>query len=130
MKLNSLIAITLSTFASAALAAPPVYLITHNETDLESNAYIKGNTPSPYPTPPASTRQIYWNMVRIACYGRTNSDGTCSALVKMAPNSPSPIEVGYLTLNMETGDITPKRISGGGYSVIVNGPGEATIVKQ
>jgi hypothetical protein len=31
---------------------------------------------------------------------------------------------------LETGDITPKQISNQGYSIIINGPGEATINKN
>lgn len=126
--LKSITAITLSLSAATTLATP-VYLTTHNNTDLESNAYIAGTMASPYPTAPNSTRQVYWNMVRLACYGHT-SNGRCPALIKMATNTSNPIEIGYVSMELETGDITPKQLSAKGYTLTVNGPGEATITKD
>lgn len=114
---------TLSTFAA------PTYFTTHNNTDEESNAFIAGTIPSPYPTAKHSTRQVYWNMVRIACYGHS-SNGQCAALIKMATNTANPITVGTLSMDLTTGEITPKQLSAEGYTVIVNGPGEATITKD
>jgi hypothetical protein len=126
--LKTISALTLSLNAFAAFATP-VHLTTHNTTSLESNAYIAG-VPSPYPTAANSTHQVYWNMVRIACYGHTNPNGTCSAVIKMATNTASPIDVGVLTMDLATGDINPKVLSANGYTVTVNGPGESTITKN
>lgn len=128
LMLKSLSAIALSLVAATALAVP-AYLTTHNNTDEESNAYVAGTIPSPYSTPAHTTRQVYWNMVRMACYGHT-TNGKCSALIKVATNTANPIDVGTVTMEMETGDITPKQISNNGYTVIINGPGEATINKN
>lgn len=128
LKLKSLSAIALSLVAGTALAVP-AYLTTHNNTDLESNAYVAGTIPSPYATPAHSTRHIYWNMVRMACYGHT-TNGKCSALIKIATNTANPIAIGTVTMDLESGDITPKQISNQGYTVIINGPGEATITKN
>ena len=128
LMLKSLSAITLSLVAATALAVP-AYLTTHNNTDEESNAYVAGTIPSPYSTPAHTTRQVYWNMVRMACYGHT-TNGKCSALIKLATNTANPIDVGTVTMDLETGDITPKHISNNGYSVVINGPGEATINKN
>lgn len=127
--LKSLSALTLSLSAVVAVAASPTYLTTHNNTNEESNAYIAGTIPSPYPTKPNSTKQVYWNMVKIACYGHA-SNGKCPALVKMATNTDSPIELGTMIMDLATGDITPKKLSNRGYTLIVNGPGEATITKN
>lgn len=126
--LKSLSAIALSLAAATALAAP-AYLTTHNNTDVESNAYVAGTIPSPYPTNAKSTRQVYWNMVRMACYGHSSS-GKCAALIKVATNTANPIDIGTVTMDLETGDISPKQISNNGYTLVINGPGEASINKD
>lgn len=128
LMLKSLSAITLSLSAAAALAAP-TYLTTHNNTNLESNAFVAGTIPSPYPTAPHATRQVYWNMVRVACYGHTTNN-KCSAVIKMATNTASPITLGTMTMELTTGDITPKKLSANGFTLTVNGPGETTISKD
>ena len=121
-------AIALSLSAVTAFAAP-TYLTTHNNTNEESNAFVAGTIPSPYPTPANSTREIYWNLVKLACYGNT-VNGKCPASVKMATNTKNPIEIGMLTMDLSTGDITPKQISNNGYTLTIVGPGEATITKD
>lgn len=128
LMLKSISAIALSLGAATALAVP-TYLTTHNNTNLESNAFINGSIPSPYPTAANSTRQVYWNMVKMACYGHTTNN-RCSALIKMATNTANPIEIGYVSMELSTGDITPKVLSAKGYTLTVNGPGEATISKN
>jgi hypothetical protein len=120
--------ITLSLSAFTALAVPN-YLTTHNNTDVESNAFIAG-APSPYPTPAYSTRQVFWNLVRLACWGHTSPDGQCSATIKMATNTPNPIELGVVSLNVATGEINPKQMSHNGYSFVVNSIGDTTITKD
>lgn len=126
--LKSLSAIALSVCAATSIAAP-LYLTTHNNTDVESNAFVAGNIPSPYPTAPHSTKQVYWNMVRIACYGHT-TNGKCSAMVKMATNTANPVELGVVSMDLETGDITPKQLSANGYTLTVTGLAEATLTKN
>jgi len=125
---KSITAIALSLSAATALAAPD-FLTTFNNTDLESNAFVAGTIPSPYPTAAHSSRKVYWNMVRIACYGHT-TNGKCSALIKMATNTANPIEVGSLSMDLMTGDITPKTLTANGFTVTVTGVGEATISKN
>lgn len=126
--LKSISALVLSLTAAGALAVPS-NLTTHNNTDVESNAFIAGTIPSPYPTLAHSTRQVPWNMVRFACYGNT-TNGKCSALIKMATNTANPIDIGYVMMELDTGNITPKTLSAKGYTLTVNGPGEATITKD
>ncbi len=126
--LKSLSAITLNLLAATALAAP-VSLTTHNNTDLESNAYVDGTVPSPYGTAAHSSRSVLWTMVKYACYGHT-TNGKCPALIKVATNTANPIDIGYVTLDLDSGDISPKQISNNGYTITVNGPGEATINKD
>ncbi len=128
LMLKSLSAIALNLVAATALAGP-AFLTTHNNTDEESNAYVAGTIPSPYSTPAHTTRQVYWNMVRLACYGHT-TNGKCSALIKVATNTDNPIDIGTVTMDLDTGDITPKQLSSNGYSIVINGPGEATINKN
>jgi len=127
LMLKSLSAITLSLSAVVAFASP-VNLTTHNLTNEESNAFIAG-APSPYPTPAHSKRQVLWNLVRIACHGHTTGN-KCSAVVKMATNTANPIVVGTLSMDLVTGDISPKEISAKGYTITVNGLGETTITKD
>lgn len=124
---KSLSAVALS-LGVVSVFASPSYLITHNNTDLESNAVV-ANTPSPYPTPAHSTRQLYWNLVRFACYGHT-TDGKCKAMIKVGTNTANPIDIGTVSLDLDTGDISPKVLSANGYTITVNGAAEATISKN
>jgi hypothetical protein len=126
--LKSLSAIALCMAASTALAVP-TYLITHNNTAEESNAYVAGSIPSPYPTAAHSTRKVLWTMVKMACFGHT-TDRKCTALIKVATNTSNPISIGTVTMDLDSGDITPKEISNQGYTLTINGPGEATINKK
>ena len=113
-------------FAATALATPPKQLITHNTTDYESNGFIDGSIPSQYPTKPRSDGKVAWTAVKLACFGHT-VDGKCSALIKIATNTAKPIEIGTLSLDLNTGDITPKYLSANGFSITVTGLGETTI---
>ena len=128
LMLKSLSAIVLC-MAAATASAVPTYLTTHNNTNEESNAYVAGSIPSPYPTAAHSTRQVFWTMVKMACYGHT-TNGKCTALIKIATNTSNPISIGTVTMDLNSGDISPKEISNQGYTLTVNGPGEATINKN
>lgn len=115
--------------SSELCLASPAYLITHNLTSVESNAYIAGHIPSPVPTKPNRTGMVHWLVVKIACFGHTTNN-RCPALIKMETNSANPIELGMVTMDIDTGDISPKHLSANGYSFTVNGPGEATLSKN
>jgi hypothetical protein len=122
----SILTIALSTTAAFA---SPTYLTTHNNTNVESNAYIAGFIPSPSPTKAKSTNSLLWVAVRMACVGHT-SNNKCPALIKMATDSATPVELGTVELDIETGEITPKIISANGYTLTVDGPGEATLTQN
>lgn len=124
--IKSLSAITLSLAAATAFSAP-THLVTHNNTNENSNAYIAGTVPSPHPTAPMSTNKVYWNLVKIACFPYKTPDGKCTALIKMATNTSSPVEVGTVTMDLNSGAMTPSEIRKNGYVFTVNGPGEASI---
>ncbi|HAT9430881.1 TPA: hypothetical protein JBC48_15845, partial [Legionella pneumophila subsp. pneumophila] len=64
-----------------------------------------------------------------ACYGHT-TNGKCPALIKMGTDTANPIDIGYVTLDLDTGDITPKTLSAKGYTLKAIGPGEAEITKN
>lgn len=115
--------------ASTAALAAPKHLITHNRTNYESNAYVADSIPSQHPTKANSDGRVFWGFVRMACQGNT-VEGKCPALVKMATNTSNPIEIGRLYLDVETGEITPKQLSVNGFTIIVNGPGETTIIQN
>lgn len=126
--LKSLSALALTVSLSAAFAAP-IHLTTHNNTNEESNAFVAGIIPSPHPTAAYSTRQVYWNMVRIACYGHTVA-GKCPATVKMATNTANPIAIAEVSMNLESGVITVDKVLNTQYSITVNGLGETTLSKN
>jgi hypothetical protein len=126
---NYFTAIAASCFAAAALAAPPKQLITHNRTDFESNAFVAGSIPSQHPTKPHADNMVYWAAVKMACFQHTSGD-KCSALIKMATNTANPIDVGILSIDLKTGQITPDHLSANGFTISVNGPGETTITKD
>lgn len=132
LKMNLIIksfsAVVLS-ISALSLFAAPTHLTTHNNTDSESNAFIAGTIPSPYPTTAHSTRQIYWNLVKLACYGHI-SNGKCPAVVKVATNTSQPLEIGTVQMDLSSGDISPKQLSAHGYILTVNGPGETTLSKE
>ncbi|CEK11303.1 hypothetical protein [Legionella hackeliae] len=122
--------LTISALALAATTAlaSPSYLVTHNKTDVESNAYVAGK-PSPHPTAANSDGKVSWYVVRMACYGHTDKN-ICKAVVKMATDTANPVDLGTVSLNIDTGEISPTRLSGNGYTLTVNGPGEATLTKN
>ncbi len=123
--MHTIAALALSLFTGCALATPR-QLITHNLTDVESNAFVAGTIPSQHPTHPHSDGKVFWTAVKMACFGHI-TDGKCSALIKMATNTSNMIELGYVSIDMATGEITPKYIHANGYSVTVNGPAECTL---
>ena len=114
--------------ATSAVFASPTYLIIHNRTNVESNAYIDGTIDSHQPTKANSDGKVHWAVVRMICFGHI-AGGNCGALIKMATNTSNPVNLGWLNLNIESGVITPTEIRANGYTIKVNGPGEATITK-
>lgn len=126
--LKGLSVIALGLSASVAMAAPS-YLLTHNKTDVESNAYVANKIPSNHPTAAHSDGKVSWTVVRIACYMYA-SNGKCPAMIKMATNTNNPVDIGMVTLDMNSGDIMPKSITANGYTFTANGPGEGTLTKN
>ncbi|MCX7114883.1 MAG: hypothetical protein NTW08_03085 [Gammaproteobacteria bacterium] len=117
---------------SLGVFSAPAFLLTHNLTDSESNAYIVtrdgGAIPSIYPTKPHAVSKVYWNMVKLACHGHSVNN-ICSAIIKMNTNTASPIEIGVVTMDLATGEISPKQLSANGYTVTVNGLAETTLTQ-
>jgi hypothetical protein len=118
----------LSIFTMSAFASP-TYLVTHNNTNVESNAYIAGTIRSQYPSKPMSENRVFWTAVKLACFGHV-VNGQCSALIRMETNTDHPVDLGLLYLDLSSGDITPKEIHANGYTLIVNGPGVTTLTKD
>ncbi len=113
---------------SAAYAAPK-QLITHNHTNVESNAFVDGVIASQHPTKANSDNKVFWASVKVACYGRTKNN-ECRALIKMATDTANPVDLGWATINIVTGEIYPQYISGNGYHLVVDGPGETSIYQD
>lgn len=129
--MNSLVthlsSITLCLSAATALATP-THLITHNLTNVESNAYVAG-IPSPYPSKANFDSKVEWNLVQFVCFGHTVNN-ECAAEIMMATNTANPVSLGTVSMHMKTGIITPSTLSANGYTITVNGPGESTITKD
>jgi len=115
--------------SAMAFAVPPRQLITHNTTDLDSNAFVAGTIPSQHPTKAHSDGKVLWTAVRMACYGHVVG-GKCPALIKVGANTPNPIELGMLYMDLTTGIITPSELHANGYVMIVNGPAESTLYQE
>ncbi|MDF1826952.1 MAG: hypothetical protein P1U39_01595 [Legionellaceae bacterium] len=115
--------------SAVAFAVPPRQLITHNTTDLDSNAYVAGTVPSQHPTKAHTDGKVLWASVRMACYGHV-VNGKCPALIKVGANTDHPIELGMLYMDLSTGIITPSELHAGGYAMIVNGPAETTLYQE
>lgn len=127
---GKLFAITMLTSAAfSAFAAPPKLLITHNMTNVESNAWIAGVLQSQHPTKANSVSKVSWTEVMVACFGHV-VNGKCPAVIKMATNTSSPIEIGQVELDVKTGTITPGSISAHGYTLKVIGPGETVLSQE
>lgn len=121
-------ATTLGLTTTMAMAVPQK-LITHNTTSVDSNAYVAGVVPSTHPTKANSDGVVSWVEVRMACFGHDVA-GKCSALIKMATNTSHPVDIGWVNINLSTGEISPKTIHGNGYKLTVNGIGETTLSKE
>jgi len=125
--INYFVIVSLCLFTAATFAiVPPKLLVTHNNTDYESNAFVAGTIPSQHPTKAHSVGKVFWTAVKLACFGHTEN-GKCSASIKMASNTPNPINVGTLIMDINTGEITPYQISANGFTVRVIGRGETEI---
>ena len=123
---SKIVAVTTLGLCSQLALAAPSYLITHNNTDVESNAFIDGTVKSPYPTKAHGDNSISWIAVRIACLGHTTNN-KCKALIKMATNTENAIDLGWLEMDLSSGDVNPKQVQGNGYTLTVNGPAEVTL---
>ncbi|MDP3558787.1 MAG: hypothetical protein Q8R79_00355 [Legionellaceae bacterium] len=115
----------LSLSYGAAIAAP-THLIIHNTTDVESNAYIAGSIPSVHPSKSHSDNKVFWGLVKLSCQKHIVNN-TCQALIKMETNTTHPVDLGMVTLNLASGEITPASITNNGYSLTINGPAEVTL---
>ena len=116
------------------ISAAPKALITRNTTEVESNAYVNvqgdtGLNPSVYPTHKNSVGSVAWYVVRGAC-NLYKVGNACKAEIRMATDTDHPISLGVVTLDLETGDITPKQLSKDGYTLTVNGLADCTLSKQ
>ena len=115
--------------ATSALYASPKLLITHNTTDVESNAFIGGTIPSQHPTKAHSDNKVFWATVKLACFGHVINN-KCPALIKMKTDTAAPLELGYVEMDLVTGIITPSELHANGYTMLVNGLGESTLIKD
>lgn len=116
-------------FISSMAMADPSYLVTHNKTSVESNAFVDGVIPSAHPTAAHSDGSVAWPLVRLACFGRTTNN-MCKAIIKMRTNTNNPVELGWVEMNVNTGDIMPKTLSANGYTLQVVGVAEVELLED
>lgn len=116
--------LALGLLAPVATAAPK-FMITHNLTNVQTNAFVD-SVPAPFPTKPNSSSRTGWVIVKMGCSTHA-AEGICPAQIKMATDTPSPVVVGTVFVDLESGNISPGMIAGGGYTLTVNGPGEITL---
>lgn len=119
--------LTVITFTANALATPKAF-ITHNLTNTTTNVYVDG-VAAPNPAMPSATTKVSWFIVKTGCQ-KHKEEGVCPAIIKMDIEKDIPVEVGTLNVDLESGVITPSRISGNGFVVIVNAPGEITVTAE
>jgi hypothetical protein len=103
-------------------------MIMHNLTNLTTNAYVD-EMEGPKPALPHSTIKVPWFMVKTGCF-KHKDEGICPAVIKMDIDSDTPIVVGTLYVDLETGTITPSQISANGFTVKVNAPGEVSVLQE
>ncbi|GGI80283.1 hypothetical protein [Legionella impletisoli] len=124
---KALIGASLSLAAAASFALPPTELVSHNNTDVSSQAYLGPNLDIPQqPTAPGAVKRVSWVSVRILCMN-TPKPGICPA--KIALNTTPQTTLGVVELNLATGDINPKVLSANGYKMTVIKPGEIAFTK-
>jgi hypothetical protein len=124
--------ILIASIATSALAVPPRQLVTHNTTNVESRAYVGGTIQSRYPARAQADSKVPWSEVRVACFGHT-INGQCQALVRMqtsSDNGETPVDLGMVSIDLNTGIILPSSLTANGYTLTVNGPGETTLTKN
>lgn len=126
-KILTTLTLTALTLTMSSAFASPKKLVIHNQTNVDSCAYVAGEVPPRHPARANCTNYISWTEVRIACLGRTLANKTCPAVIKMNINTPNVTDLGVVYLNVDTGEISPKVLHGNGFKLTVNGPGEATL---
>ena len=126
--------VALTAVTGQALAVAPTYMISENKTHAQSNSYIAGKFASPYPTDAGKTKKLFWQLVKVACFGNTKTDpktkhSTCDAEIHMETKQAKHKILGWMKMDLDTGDITPKSLSKYGYTLTVKGPGHVVITE-
>lgn len=121
--------IVLLSFISNLAFAEPNYYVTHNSTNVGTTISILEARPYSFYTAPHSSSKVEWWMLQTGCnYYLMNSK--CKVIIKTETNFPNPVDVGILTMDMRTGELSPKYISTNGYTISVIGAGEIHIYKN
>lgn len=121
MKLKSLIGlafVVIFCFSNAYAGGAPSNFVTRNYTEFQSNAKVEGNW-SPFPTHPGTPenpgeRAVHWTALKLFC-GFFAS--TCKAEIYMKTDTDTPVFVGEGTMDLSTGDITPKELTNNGFTL-------------
>ncbi|WP_133131171.1 hypothetical protein [Legionella yabuuchiae] len=125
---KALIGASLSLSAAIAFAIPPSELVSHNNTDVQTQAFLGPNLDLPQqPTEPGAVKRVSWVSVRILCMN-TPKPGICPAKIKL--NTVPQTTLGIVEMNLKNGDINPKVLSANGYKMTVVKPGEIVFTKE
>lgn len=109
---------------NSVFAAAPKRFTTRNYTPYQSNAKVI-NSWSPFPTPAGSEsspseKSVPWVGLKLLC-GFSATE--CTAEIWMKTDTDSPVFVGDGTMDLSTGDITPKELTNNGFTLTTPGPG-------
>lgn len=115
------------TALSATAMAHPDDLITHNKTSGSVYATI-GGVRSNDPVAPNKTKYRKWFLVNMACF-MSKKDNKCTATISVEKNNQESI-LGDMTIDLESGEITPTQISNDKYTLNVIDTAEVEVVEK
>ena len=115
---------------ATAFADEPTELTTYNNTNAWVSAKISG-FPSHDPMTPHSERHRAWWKLRVACYA-SQKDDICTATIILRKNESDENGsiLGDMSINMKSGEITPKQLRNDLYTLRVNDIAKVTITEN
>lgn len=113
--------------AGSAWAAPS-QMVTVNKTAASIFANIAGYQ-SPDPVKPGETKKRAWLLVKGLC-ATAGQTGKCTADIVAQDSSNNTTTLGQMTMDLESGDITPKKLAAGKYTLTVTGVAQVLITQK
>lgn len=112
---------------SGTALASPSYMVTENKTSASVSANIGGQE-SRDPVKPGETKNRPWFLVKAMCKiaGQSSS---CSADI-VANKNGDKSKLGTMTMNLDSGEISPKQLNNGRYTLNVVGNAHVIITEN